>query len=178
MGPRRFGKLLAELLHDRYPFVKPEYIKGVVDPSAQYGVDKEDDEKDWLQIVEAETGIRIVPAPTNKIDMRREALKKPLTELIDGEPAILISPRCKLLRTGLNTGFRYKKLNVGGAERFAEEVEKNEYADVCEAAEYACLLDGADHEIRGRKDYVNQSVQRARQIGETSWDYDPFERAR
>ncbi len=177
MGPRRFGKMLAELLHDRFPFVKPDSIRGVVDPSAQYGADKEDDEKTWLEIVAAVSGIRIDPAPTNNLDARREALKKPFMELIDGEPAILISPRCKLLRTGLNTGFRYKKLNVSGAERFADEVEKNEYADICEAAEYACLVDGADAEIRERKSFTSQSVLAARRQGEyDDAAYDPLHR--
>ncbi len=106
--------------------------------------------------------------------MRREALKKPFSELIDGEPAILISPRCKLLRTGLNTGFRYKKLNVSGAERFSDEVEKNEYADICEAAEYACLMDGADLEIAERKGFVSGTLAQARAVGERQFDYDPL----
>jgi hypothetical protein len=177
MGARRFGNLLAELLHDRFPFVKPGSMRGVVDPSAQYGADREDDEKSWLEIVANITGVRIDPAPTNNLTMRREALKKPFMELIDGAPAILISPRCKLLRTGLNTGFRYKKLNVSGAERFADEVEKNEYADICEAAEYACLLDGADVEIRERRGFTNEAVLSARARGERDdLNYDPLHR--
>ena len=44
------------------------------------------------------------------------------------------------------------------AERFADEVEKNEYADICEAAEYACLLDGADVEIRERRGFTNEAI--------------------
>ena len=67
-------------------------------------------------------------------------------------------------------------MNVAGAERFADEVEKNEYADICEAAEYACLLDGAEHEIVERKNWIDQKVQAARTIGEQSWDYDPLGR--
>ena len=176
MGPRRFGKLLNDLLHDRFPFVKPDAITGVVDPASQYGADKEDDEKSWLEIVANVTGIRMDPAPTNSIDMRREALKKPFMELIDGEPAILISPRCKLLRTGLNTGFRYKRITTSGAERFADEVEKNEFADICEAAEYACLVDGADYEIRGRKGFTKVAMAEARRQGESNFDYDPLHR--
>lgn len=174
MGPRRFGRLLAELLHDRYPFLKPGSIKGIVDPSAQYGADREDDEKTWLEIVEIESGIRIEGAPTNKIDMRREALKKPLSELIEGAPSILISPRCKILRTGLNSGFRYRKMNVSGAERFSDEVEKNHYADMCEALEYACLGDGVDHEVRGRKGFSSAALEAARAQGERASDWNPL----
>lgn len=170
MGPRRFGKLLAEFIHDRFGFLRPQAIRGMCDPSARYGADKEAGEQDWLEIVSAVTGVRIDPAPSNNLDVRREALKKPLMELIDGEPAILVSPRCKVLRAGLNSGFRYRKLNVPGADRWADEVEKNHYADLCEAAEYACLSDGADLEIRERK---AADVDRLRQMsaqGQHDWD--------
>jgi len=179
MGPRRFGDLVAQMLHDRYPFVKPDSIKCVVDPSAQYGKDMQDDEsKSWLEIFSNRTGLKVEAAPTNSIDVRREALKKPLTTLIDGDPALIVSPHCKLIITGLNSGFRFKKLNVGGADRFAEDVEKNNYADICEALEYACLTDGADVEIMERKGYTSQSLLAARRMGEdrSSWDADPLHR--
>lgn len=174
MGARRFGRLVADYLHANYPYVKPALIKGVADPSSTYGADKEEGEETWLEIFSATSGIRVDPAPTNKIPMRREALKKPLGELIEGEPAILVSPKCKIVRTGLNTGFRYKKMNVSGAERFSEDVEKNNYADMCEALEYACLLDGADIEIVERKGYISENLANARSVGERNWDYDPL----
>lgn len=175
MGPRRFGALLAEMIHDRFPWARPEQIKGVVDPTAEYGVDKENGEKDWIEIVREVTGIKIEPAPTNSKDMRREALKKPLSELIDGEPAIIISPRCRLIRAGLNTGFRYRKMAISGAERFSEEVEKNEYADVCEALEYACLVDGAELEIKERKNWTDGKLQSARAESErANAEYSPL----
>lgn len=159
MGPRRFGALLAQLLHDRYSFLRPEAIRGMCDPSAQYGADKEAGEQNWLEIVSGVTGIRIDGAPSNNLDLRREALKKPLTELIDREPALLVSPRCATLIAGLNSGFRYRKINTPGAERFGDEVEKNHYADLCEAAEYACLSDGAELEIHERRDHQHRALQ-------------------
>jgi hypothetical protein len=152
MGPRRFGKRLAQELHDHFPDLRAEDIYGMVDPSATYGADKEDDESDWLQIAAAVAGIRIDPAPTNKIDVRREALRKPLGELIDGEPAFLVDPGCTGLIAGLASGYRFRKLNVPGAVKYSDEVEKNHHADLCEACEYACLADGADLEIRGRNE--------------------------
>lgn len=177
MGARRFGKLLADMLNDRFPYHKPEQIRGRVDPSATYGADKEGDEKNWLEIVSEVSGIRIDPAPTNSIDYRREALKKPLMELIDGQPAILISPRCKKLRQALNSGFRYKKLNVSGAERFSEDVEKNEFADMAEAAEYAMLDADSYAGIAERKSYTSTSIRTARMRGEMDdARYDPLGR--
>lgn len=169
-GPRRFGQVLAELLQ-RYPQLRKDSIRGMGDPSAQNGADKEDGELDWLQIVSAQTGVRIGPAPSNNLDIRREALKMPLSKLIDAEPAILISPRCKLIRAGLNAGFRYRKINQVGsnADLFADTVEKNNYADVCEAVEYACLSDHAEIDIREREtDWRSKRASAA--PAETSWD--------
>lgn len=170
MGPRRFGKKLAQALHDHFPDLRAEQISGMVDPSATYGADKEDDESDWLQVVAAIAGIRIDPAPTNKIDLRREALRKPLSELIDGEPALLISPTCTLLIAGLSSGYRFRKLNVPGAIKYSDEVEKTHFADVCEAAEYACLSDGADLEIRGRQELEAMRVANMQHVH----DWDPL----
>lgn len=171
-GPRRFGEKLAQVLRDRFSFLKPEMIRGVCDPSARNGVDREAGDQDWMEIVSAVTGIRIDAAPTNNIDMRREALKVPLGKLIDGEPAILISSRCRLLCAGLASGFRFRKLNVPGSLKYSDEVEKNNYADACEAAEYACLMDGADLEIRERKEADVQRLHRMQQQSQTDWD--PF----
>lgn len=191
MGARRFGKLLAELLHDRFPFLRPSDpmrlawqhndtpqvvrlagVVGMVDPSAQYGADKEAGEQDWLEIVESVSGIKIIPAPSNNLAVRREALKKPLSELIDGQPAIIVSPRCAKLRTGLNSGFRFRKLNTPGVAKYGTEVEKNSYADICEAAEYACLSDGAELEIRDRKQADTATLQQMAQGHQHDWD--PF----
>lgn len=176
MGPRRFAKIVVEMLHDRFPFTKPESIKAIVDPSSQYGADRADDEKSWLEIFEHETGLKLTPAPTNKTDARREALRKTLTELIDGQPALLVSPRCKIFRTAMNTGYRFRKLSVGGAERFGDDPEKNSYADMAEAAEYACLGDDGYAEVLDRKGFTSAALQAARAQGERTFDYDPFSR--
>lgn len=172
-GPRRFGKMLAQYLHDHFPMIRPQQVSGMCDPSAQYGADREAGEHDWLQIVAAVTGVRMRPAPSNNLDVRREALKKPLGESVeDGKPAILISPNCTILIAGLASGFRYRKLNLSGAEKFSEEVEKNHYADICEAAEYACLSDGAQLEIRERKQHDADQLRALSTTAQHDWD--PF----
>lgn len=166
MGARRFGQKLAQLLHDRFAAIRPEQVRGCCDPSAQYGADREAGEQDWLELVSAESGVRIDAAPTNNVDMRREALKKPLTELIAGEPAILISPDCTVLTSALASGFRFRRMQVPGAPRFSDEVEKNHFADMAEACEYACLMDGADLEIRGRRDAQRRATAQRQAIDE------------
>lgn len=172
MGARRFGKQLADYLHDHFPFLSGRQIRGMVDPSAFYGADTEAGEQNWVEIVSELAGITIEGAPSNNIDMRREALKKPLSELIDGEPAIFISADCSMLITGLSSGFRYRKMNVPGGARFSDEVEKNSYADLCEAAEYACLSDGAEIEIMGRK--ADDAAQLAAMSATGQHEWDPF----
>ena len=174
MGARRFGEMLAQRLHDRFAMISPKGIRGMCDPSAQYGADTEAGEQAWLEIVGAVAGIRIDAAPSNNLDIRREALKLPLSHGdIDREPAILISPRCSTLIAGLASGFRFRKLNVPGAARFGDEVEKNHYADMCEAAEYACLSDGAELEIRERKQINQAGVDALRAGHKHDWDPTP-----
>lgn len=170
MGPRRFGKLLNDKLHSRFPMIKPTMIRGMVDPTAQHGVDKEAGDKNWLEIVSAVTGIRIDPAPSNAFPVRREALKKPLMELIDGQPAILVSPECVILRAALNSGFRYRKMHTPGSDKWSAEPEKNHFADLAESAEYACLADGADLEIIERKRDDTERLQTLMAGHQHDWD--------
>lgn len=172
-GAHRFGERLAEMLHDRYGMLRPAEIRGVCDPSAQYGADKENGEQDWLEIVSRVSGVRIDAATSNNIDRRRAALKLPLGKLVGAaEPAILISPRCRLLCAGLASGFRFRKLNLTGSLKYSDEVEKNNYADVCEAAEYACLSDGFETDVAGRQEADVQRLRRMQQQSQTDWD--PF----
>lgn len=101
-------------------------------------------------------GLPLVKAWTNDPDERRAALERRLTRMVDGAPAAIFCPKgCPTLISGLAGGFRYRRIQVEGTvDRFAEEVEKNIYSHVCEAAEYLALgLDrrGTKSEAEKRK---------------------------
>jgi hypothetical protein len=79
------------------------------------------------------------PTATNNTLIRRSSIINPMKRLcMDGKPAFMISPKCKMWRKGLMGGFCYKRKQIAGDERFHDEPDKNKFSHVCEAGEY-CL---------------------------------------
>ncbi len=91
-------------------------------------------------------GIPALAASTNDPSMRRAALDRPLTRMVNGQPGLLVSPKCKYLRKGLAGGFQYKRIQVKGDERFQNKPDKNFFSHIVEAAEYA-LMDAGEHSV-------------------------------
>ena len=60
---------------------------------------------------------------------------------MDGKPALIISPKCKMLRKGLAGGFCYRRLQTTG-EKYTDEPDKNEYSHIVEALEYVLYGEG------------------------------------
>ena len=133
-GANRFGDRLAQLLAERYNGFSN--IRAWADPSAAYGADKQAGEENWIEIVAHAAGIRIDAAPTNALIPRLEAVRLPLTRLIDGLPGFLLSPHCGVLRKGLNAMYRYRRLKVPGSSRFSDEPEKNAWSHPLDALQY------------------------------------------
>jgi hypothetical protein len=169
-GPIRFGRDVARLLRDRYPGWRT--IHCWADPSAAYGADKQMGESSWIEIVEQEAGVRVVPAPTNQQIPRLEAVRRPLTTLIDGQPGMLVSSRCPIIHEAFNSGYCYLLMQVPGPKRYAEKPDKGPFSHVMNALEYLCSAEGEDLEIRGRKGEWSDHA-RAAQAGHVN-DWDPF----
>lgn len=147
-GANRFGDLVAQVLAERYRGYEAE---GWGDPSAQHGHDREAGEASWLETVGNKVGFMIRPAPSNEILLRTEAVRVPLTRLIDGvHPGLIISPRMKMLRKGFNAGYRYRRRVVAGIATTDVLPEKNEYSHPHDSAQYALLGGGEVHEVMGR----------------------------
>jgi hypothetical protein len=173
-GPKKFSRLLNELLAERYPrwqerrlnpfgvgrddwtpaLARDAKIRAFVDPAAGWGGgNSDDDDLSWLDIVMHETGIRIEPAASNNNTTdRRAALQRVLTLMSDRKPAFQLSPRCRVLRAGLAGQFRYRKLNLLREERYTDEVEKNAHSHPCEALEYLLLGGGEAGEVHDRRE--------------------------
>jgi hypothetical protein len=150
MGPKRFGEELNRLLRARFAAFKPEHIRGVGDPSAAYGNDKKAEEMAWLEVLSTATGIRFRPAPTNKLTLRLEAVRLPLSRFIDGRPALLISPRMKFIRKGFNSHYRYRRVQTGEG-RYHDEPEKNQWSHPHDSAQYVMVSEGEHLEVLGRR---------------------------
>ena len=111
-------------------------------------------------------GIPIKGAQTNAIQTRIEAIRAPMLRLIDGKPGILINKRCKVLRAGLAGKWVFKRLQVAGAERYADKPDKGKYSHVCDALGYFDLGTGEYQAIQGRKKLANRKPVHAK----TGWD--------
>jgi len=149
VGAKRFGQRLAALLHERYP----EYIvAGWADPAAAVGVDKTAGEHSWIEIVAHELGIRIRPAPSNALTRRLEAVRLPLTRLIDGRPGLMVSTRCEMIREGFNSGYKFRKIHAGQEEKYDETPDKNEYSHPHDALQYMLSGGGEDMAVMNRRE--------------------------
>lgn len=152
-GASRFGEAINRRLADGYKGVRPAAIRAWGDPAAAARSAVEKEERSWLAVVTAETKIpfRPAPLPSNALTPRLEAVRSPLRRLVDGRPGLIVSPACKVLRKGFNSGYRYRRMKVPGAERYDDKPEKNEFSHVHDALQYALVGAGEHHEALGRQ---------------------------
>lgn len=137
MGARRFGELLAAKLRGEFPGFP---VEAWGDPAGEQR--SQSDESTPYQMLAA-CGIQAIPTNTNDPTLRREAVARPMSTLLhDGKPAIIVSPKCRTLRKGLAGGYRYKRVQVAGDERFHDKPDKNQYSHVCDAQQYQMLGGG------------------------------------
>lgn len=134
MGAGRFGELLSEKVRRDYPGAD---VRGFCDPAGDSRSQAtEDTARDILN-----TNSKIYFAATNTNDptLRLEAVKRPMKRLIDGQPGMLIDPKCGILRKGFMGGYCYKRIQVSGDAKYKEVPDKNRYSHIHDAAQYASL---------------------------------------
>lgn len=145
-GPNRFGEALRELLAERCRGLP---VRGLADPSAAFGADTAAGEASWIETVARVAQIPVHPAPGNNAPtIRQEALRLPMTRMIDGRvPGLLICPKaCPL--TGRAYGRDYRWVVTAGRRT---GILKNWASHLVEADQYALLDQGgfADATARG-----------------------------
>ena len=136
MGVVRFADGLGAYLDENYP----EYqVEAFGDPAGSARA--QTDEKTCIDIVREYARIPCRPAPSNDFTLRREAVAVVLERLRDGDPGLIISPACRVLRKGFAGGYCYRRVQVAGDERYHDKAEKNQYSHPHDALQY--LLSGA-----------------------------------
>lgn len=91
------------------------------------------DEKTCYQIMR---GKGFVPQASDQdLQIRIESVKKGLNTLIDGKAALMLHPRCKMLRKGYQGKYRYRRLQTT-AERYSDEPDKNDFSHPHDANQY------------------------------------------
>jgi hypothetical protein len=84
-----------------------------------------------VDIIKAE-GLRVIPAKTNNVSARINAVDDYLMRQVDGDPGFLLDPRCMALKAAMMGGYRYKPKTDGA-------IDKNKHSHVAEALQYLCL---------------------------------------
>lgn len=90
------------------------------------------------QVLKAK-GLNPSAVSTNNFQPRRDAVAYFLSQLIDGQPGLLLSASIKFLRKALNGEYKYRRVNVPGEERFKDEPDKNMSSHIAEALGYGCI---------------------------------------
>ena len=166
MGAVRFGKRIKSLFTQHYGGLE---LEGWGDPSGD--IRSQTDETTPFQVLRAQD-ILLRPTYTNDFMIRREAVGNLLSELtMSGRPKLVISPRCRVLRKALAGGYKYRRMDVSGIEKYAEKPDKNHFSHVAEALQYLCLGLGYGRTVTSGKTRTDLP---AKAIGH---DYNPLEAA-
>ena len=153
MGAVNFGKILGEKIRSEWRD-NQVYIYG--DPAGDERV--QTDEETPFEVLN-KLGINAVPCHTNDYMIRREAVASKLTTLaFNGQPALLIGPRCRQLRKGMSGAYKYRRLQVAGDQRFQDKPDKNQYSHVCESLQYMLVGAGEDSSVVGNSQNWQQPL--------------------
>jgi hypothetical protein len=99
------------------------------------------DERSCFEEVRA-AKLNIRAAQTNAYLPRRGAVAWFLSRLADGSPTFIMDPKCGVLRKGFNGGYKYRRVQVIGEERYTEEPSKNSYSHPHDALQYVAMESG------------------------------------
>lgn len=142
MGIRTFAKnIVIPSLSIDFPYNKIGISRA--DPS---GVAGDDIMEELSCIGELCTlGIETHPARTNDLEPRIGSVRYYLNVMIDGQPAFLLSRKgAPVLRKGFNRDYCYRRINVGGEERYKEVPHKNASSHPHDALQYMAMEFAAD----------------------------------
>jgi hypothetical protein len=153
MGATKFSQLIVTDLKRLYP--EAPSFHGWGDPAGS--ARSQTDESTPFDVVQA-AGLPIDPAHSNDFIKRREAVANALSRLVmTGQPALVISPECKLLRKAMAGGYMFKRVQISGSDRFRDAPEKNHFSHIAEALQYLMLGEGEDSSALNSRDQTNSS---------------------
>jgi hypothetical protein len=142
MGIARFAPILRVELQRLAPGHKEVKIYG--DPAGD--IRAQTDERTPFDILRA-NGIVALPAPSNDIALRIDAVDACLTRFVDGQPGFLLDPDCRVLRKGFRGGYHYKRMQVSGEARYDDKPNKNKFSHVHDALQYMLLGAGEGRKL-------------------------------
>jgi hypothetical protein len=144
MGVQRFcATILRPLIAQRFP---GHPILIICDPA---GVQRaQSDEKSAVDIIKA-LGFKVIPAKTNALAARINAVDDFLLRQVDGDAAILVDPRCTALKAAMMGGYRFKMRKV--SQEYEEAPEKNKHSHIADALQYFALHTNSSYGVPVRQ---------------------------
>jgi hypothetical protein len=142
MGIRTFAKnIVIPSLQRDFPYNKIGISRA--DPS---GIAGDDIMEELSCIGELNSlGINTAPAMSNELESRIGSVRYFMNTMVDGQPAYLISREgCPTLRRGKTKDYVYKRISVGGEERYKEIPHKNFASHISDAEQYIAMEFAAD----------------------------------
>lgn len=102
---------------------------------------------DTMKKVWNNKGMNCKVSHTKSPSIMVNAVKNKLGQMINGQPAIIISSRCKNLRKALNGSYQFRRIAASG-ERYSEKPDKGAYSHIANAFEFMVDGTGASKELR------------------------------
>lgn len=131
----------ADLLSSK---IKTDFAPGTVFKTfAKKPADPSDEDSEAIRILRGR-GIFATTGRISDATLRREAVAGVLSRLVRGEPALLVSSKCKVTRKAMTGGYCYARIQAAGDDRYHDEPVKNRYAVLGEAAQYMLVGGGED----------------------------------
>ncbi len=139
MNASRFAERVKLALLEVAPDNEVEI--GWADPAGFDGADKEANDFAWAETVSAVLGMPILPAPSNEVGLRLQAVTDELTYMIaPNVPAIIIDRTgCPMLRKGFASHYRYANQRIGNTVTTSDRPEKGDYSNPHDALQYWLL---------------------------------------
>lgn len=145
-GAVQLAAAVNRMMRDEFPGHKFGRCWGDPAGDARVGTDK----RTPFQIMRT-AGIPARPVESNDPELRRAAGAAPLMRMTEGAPAILFDPRCKVLVSGLEGAWCYKRVRQANGEAYEDHPQKGRHSHPCEAWEYGMVGDGEARGAVGRK---------------------------
>jgi hypothetical protein len=133
MGIVRFAELLRGHIAQHYGGLHIRAITG--DPAGDI---RNDDERTTYDLLHA-AGIEARAASSNEPTLRIESVSAAMRRMVDGEPGLLVHPRCRMLRKAYAGAYHYKRVAVAGDARYRDVPDKNAHSHVADADQYLML---------------------------------------
>ena len=135
MGACNFGKILHEKLATTYLQFKDVEI--YADPAGE-GRAQTDEQTPFMIL--SQQKVNAFPTYTNDFTIRREVVADYMQRLdFSGRPAFLITPGAPTLRKACGGGYKYKRLQVAGEDRYQDKPDKGKYSHAGDALQYLFL---------------------------------------